>query len=103
VAEQQELVPTSFRVIRHVRPKLACTCCDAIVQARRRQAGRSRAASPGRACWHMCLCPWNAKPDAGRLAKGIPKSNFEAYQSGGIDQVGCVYIMFRVLSSTVRE
>lgn len=35
--------------------------------------------------------PWNAKPDAGRLAKGIPKSNFWAYQSGGIDQVGCVY------------
>jgi DUF2075 family protein len=35
--------------------------------------------------------PWNAKPEAGRLAKGIPKSNFWAYQSGGIDQVGCVY------------
>jgi transposase len=26
-------VPASFRVIRHVRPKLACGCCDAIVQA----------------------------------------------------------------------
>lgn len=35
--------------------------------------------------------PWNAKPDAGRLAKGIPKSNLWAYQSGGIDQIGCVY------------
>ena len=33
VAEQLEYVPTSFRVIRHVRPKLACSCCDAIVQA----------------------------------------------------------------------
>jgi transposase len=33
VAEQLEFVPASFRVIRHVRPKLACTCCDAIVQA----------------------------------------------------------------------
>lgn len=35
--------------------------------------------------------PWNAKPDAGRLAKGIPKSNLWAYQPGGIDQIGCVY------------
>jgi transposase len=32
VAEQLEFVPASFRVIRHVRPKLACACCDAIVQ-----------------------------------------------------------------------
>jgi transposase len=33
VAEQLEFTPASFRVIRHVRPKLACGCCDAIVQA----------------------------------------------------------------------
>jgi transposase len=33
VSEQLEYVPASFRVIRHVRPKLACGCCDAIVQA----------------------------------------------------------------------
>ncbi|HEX2541231.1 MAG TPA: DNA/RNA helicase domain-containing protein [Caldimonas sp.] len=35
--------------------------------------------------------PWNARPDGGRLAKGIPKSNFWASDPGGIDQVGCVY------------
>lgn len=38
--------------------------------------------------WAM---PWNAKPDAGRLAAGIPKSNFWASDPGGLDQVGCVY------------
>jgi hypothetical protein len=38
--------------------------------------------------WSM---PWNAKPDAGRLAPGIPKSNNWATEPGGIDQVGCVY------------
>ncbi|MBV8634165.1 MAG: IS66 family transposase [Burkholderiaceae bacterium] len=32
VSEQLEYVPASFRVIRHVRPKLACACCDTIVQ-----------------------------------------------------------------------
>ncbi len=35
--------------------------------------------------------PWNAKPDAGRLATGIPKASLWAYQAGGIDQIGCVY------------
>jgi hypothetical protein len=38
--------------------------------------------------WEM---PWNAKPDAGRLAPGIPKSNNWATEPGGVDQVGCVY------------
>ncbi len=35
--------------------------------------------------------PWNAKPDAGKLAKGIPKSSLWATEAAGIDQVGCVY------------
>ncbi|MFC4424400.1 DUF2075 domain-containing protein [Cupriavidus pampae] len=35
--------------------------------------------------------PWNAKPDAGRLAAGIPKSSLWAYHPTGINQVGCVY------------
>lgn len=35
--------------------------------------------------------PWNAKPDAGRLAAGIPKSNFWASDPNGINQVDCVY------------
>ncbi len=33
----------------------------------------------------------NAKPDAGRLAPGIPPSNFWASDPNGINQVGCVY------------
>jgi len=33
VSEVLEYVPASFKVIRQVRPKLTCRCCDAIVQA----------------------------------------------------------------------
>ncbi|AKM33239.1 transposase (plasmid) [Pandoraea faecigallinarum] len=32
-SEQLEYIPASFRVVRHVRPKLACACCDHIAQA----------------------------------------------------------------------
>jgi hypothetical protein len=35
--------------------------------------------------------PWNARPDAGRLAKGIPPADLWATDPGGIEQVGCVY------------
>jgi uncharacterized protein len=38
--------------------------------------------------WHK---PWNAKPDAGRLAKGIPPAELWATDPGGFEQVGCVY------------
>jgi len=35
--------------------------------------------------------PWNAKPEAGKLARGIPKSHYWATEPTGIEQVGCVY------------
>lgn len=35
--------------------------------------------------------PWNAKPDAGRLAKGVPKAVHWATDPRGIDQIGCIY------------
>jgi uncharacterized protein len=38
--------------------------------------------------WAM---PWNAKPDRNRLAPGIPKSHLWASETGGLEQVGCIY------------
>ena len=35
--------------------------------------------------------PWNARPNAGRLTKGIPKSDVWATDPNGLEQVGCVY------------
>jgi hypothetical protein len=38
--------------------------------------------------WAM---PWNARAESGRLAPGIPKSNYWASDPSGIEQVGCIY------------
>lgn len=35
--------------------------------------------------------PWDAKPDARKLAKDIPKASLWAYDPNGINQIGCVY------------
>ncbi|WP_037351159.1 DUF2075 domain-containing protein [Anaeroarcus burkinensis] len=35
--------------------------------------------------------PWNAKPEAKRLAAGIPKATLWAHDPHGLDQVGCIY------------
>jgi len=35
--------------------------------------------------------PWDAKPEAKKLAKGIPKASLWAYDPNGINQIGCIY------------
>ncbi len=35
--------------------------------------------------------PWNAKPDSGGLAAGVPSASLWATDPAGIEQVGCVY------------
>jgi DUF2075 family protein len=35
--------------------------------------------------------PWNARPDSGTLAAGIPNAALWATDPAGIDQIGCVY------------
>lgn len=35
--------------------------------------------------------PWNARPEATKLAKGIPKATLWAHDPNGINQIGCVY------------
>ena len=34
--------------------------------------------------------PWNAKPEAARLAREIPKASLWAYLPGGMGQIGCI-------------
>ena len=35
--------------------------------------------------------PWDAKPEARKLAPGIPKASLWAYDPNGINQIGCIY------------
>ncbi|HER43067.1 MAG TPA: DUF2075 domain-containing protein, partial [Candidatus Eisenbacteria bacterium] len=35
--------------------------------------------------------PWNARHEATKLPKGVPKAQFWAHDPNGIDQIGCVY------------
>jgi hypothetical protein len=53
VSEMLEYVPASFKVVRHVRPKLACVHC-ATLRRRMHRHGRFRAEWPDRPCWHTC-------------------------------------------------
>ena len=53
VTEQLEYIPENFKVIRHVRPKFACTGCDRVVEAPAPSRPIERGlAGPG--FWPMC-------------------------------------------------
>ena len=54
IAEMLEYVPAHFKVIRHVRPKLACCRCDSIVQA----PAPSRPIERGLASPPSCCALW---------------------------------------------
>jgi transposase len=57
VSEMLEYIPASFKVIRHVRPKMCCTHCDLIVQAPAPSRPIDRGlAGPG-LLWPMFWCP----------------------------------------------
>ena len=76
-------MPGSFRVIRHVRPKLSCRCCEGIAQApvpslpiERGLAGPGLLAHVlvGKYCDHLPLDPWVK-----------PEDQAEIYARSGID------------------
>ena len=52
ISEQLEYVPENFKVIRHVRPKFACTGCNRVVEAPAPRV-RSSAVWQHRVFWHM--------------------------------------------------
>ena len=55
VSEMLEYIPASFKVIRHVRPKMCCTRCDTIMQAPAPSRPIDRGL-PDPACWPMFWC-----------------------------------------------
>jgi len=52
VSEILEKVPARLKVIRHIRPKLSCRCCERIIQAPMPDLpiAKGRPAGPGRQC-----------------------------------------------------
>jgi transposase len=79
VSEQLEFIPASFKVIRHIRPKLACACCDSIVQA----PAPSRPIERGMAGPGLLAHVLVSKPVAiGRLGRCLQQSAASSGQCG---------------------
>jgi hypothetical protein len=73
VSEQLDYVPESFRVIRHVRPKFACSKCETVVEAPAPSRPIARGLAAAGLLAHVLVskyadhCCFLAKPVAGNL------------------------------------
>lgn len=72
VSEQLEIIDSAFKVIRHIRRKKACACCDHITQAAA-PAARSSVASPALACWPRSW--WPSSPTTNLCIVSRPSTN----------------------------
>ena len=103
ISEMIERVPATFKVIRHVRPKLACTQCDKVVQAPAPSRPLARgSAGPGLLANVMVSKYLDHQPIY-RQCRIHERSGVELAESTVGDWVGEVHHLLRPLISTLRQ
>ena len=105
VTEVLDYVPGHFQVIRHVRPKYACTACDAITQAPgQRRRCRPRADAPRRA--HSHICWWRSTCDhlpLDRQSEIYAREGLELDRSTLCDWVGQAAWLLDPVVAAIRQ
>ena len=103
VAEQLEYVPQSWRVIRHVRPKWSCACCQTLVQASAPSRPIARGlAGPGLLA-HVMVSKFADHLPLYRQAQIYARDGLELERSTLSEWVGGVSRLLRPLTEAVRR
>jgi transposase len=103
VSEMLEYIPASFKVIRHVRPKLGCTCCDCIVQAPAASRPIARGmAGPGLLA-HVLVAKFCDHLPLYRQSQIYARDGVELERSTLADQVGSASRLLRPLVNALQR
>src|SRR5579863_465672 len=103
VSEVLEYVPARFKVIRHVRPKLSCTKCDAIVQAEAPSRPIARGlAGPGLLA-HVLVSKYADHLPLYRQAEIYAREGVELERSTLADWVGATSELLKPLNEALRQ
>jgi transposase len=103
VSEMLEYVPARFKVIRHVRPKLCCTKCDAIVQAEAPSRPVARGlAGPGLLA-HVLVSKYADHLPLYRQSEIYAREGVELERSTLADWVGATSELLRPLYEALRQ
>jgi transposase len=103
VSEVLEYVPARFKVIRHVRPKLSCTKCDAIVQAEAPSRPIARGmAGPGLLA-HVLVSKYADHLPLYRQSEIYAREGVELERSTLADWVGASSELLKPLHEALRQ
>jgi transposase len=103
VSEVLEWVPASFKVIRHVRPKLCCTKCDVIVQAEAPSRPIARGmAGPGLLA-HVLVSKYADHLPLYRQAEIYAREGLDLERSTLADWVGSTSKLLEPLNEALRR
>lgn len=103
VSEMIERVPATFKVIRHVRPKLACTRCDKVVQSPAPSRPLAKgSAGPGLLA-HVMVSKYLDHQPIYRQCRIHERSGVELAESTVGDWVGEVHHLLRPLIAALRQ
>lgn len=103
VSEVLEHIPASFRIVRHVRPRLACRCCDRIAQAPAPSRPIARSfAGPGLLS-HVMISKYLDHQPLYRQCQIYERENVSLSESTVGDWVGGVHELLRPLIEALRR
>jgi transposase len=103
ISEVLEYVPARFKVIRHVRPKLSCTKCDAIVQADAPSRPIARGlAGPGLLA-HVLVSKYADHLPLYRQTEIYSREGVELERSTLADWVGATSELLKPLNEALRQ
>jgi len=103
VSEVLEHIPASFRIIRHVRPRLACSCCDRMAQASAPSRPIARSfAGPGLLS-HVMVSKYLDHQPLYRQCQIYGRENVSLSESTVGDWVGGVHELLRPLLEALRR
>lgn len=103
VSEVLEHIPASFRIIRHVRPRLACSCCDRMDQAPAPSRPIARSfAGPGLLS-HVMVSKYLDHQPLYRQCQIYERENVSLSESTVGDWVGGVHELLRPVLDALRR
>ena len=97
VSEVLEYVPASYRVIRHVRPRMTCTCCSRMAQAPAPSRPIARSSFGPGLIGHIIVAKYMDHLPIYRQCQQAEREGIEFSESTVGDMIGGVHHLFRPL------
>ncbi len=103
VSEVLERIPASYRVIRHVRPRLSCTCCDRMAQAPAPSRPIARSYFGPGLIGHIIIAKYMDHQPIYRQCQQAAREGVELSESTVCDVMGGTHHLLRPLMNALHQ